>query len=67
MTKHTKRDLSRKQFESAMRKLGWKPEGFLGYWGFIDSKGKSCFSDQNFYSLRGALHFFTKKAEELRL
>ena len=32
MDSKRKRDLSQTQMENRLRKLGWLPQGFMGYW-----------------------------------
>ncbi len=58
------KDLTTKQFQAAMKRHGWKPQGFGGYWGHkhSDGKGETCMSAWNYRSRREALADFIKKA-----
>lgn len=60
------RDMSRKQFENALRRHGFETEGFLGYW----RKDGVCISELNWSTRRaalaGILNGFTKLQAERR-
>lgn len=54
------RDMSKKQFETAMKRNGWRTHGFMGYW---DRNGHGI-SRLNYGSNREALAAFIKQGEK---